>query len=69
VNEDAPGFIGRLGTTLGAAGINIGTFNLGRRAAGGEAVALISVDSPIGDEVTARIADLPGVMRVTPLRF
>ena len=30
VNEDAPGFIGRLGTTLGEAGINIGTFHLGR---------------------------------------
>jgi D-3-phosphoglycerate dehydrogenase len=69
VNEDAPGFIGRLGTTLGEAGINIGTFNLGRRAAGGEAVALISVDSPVSPEVAARIAALPGVKRVTPLRF
>ncbi|HEY0043457.1 MAG TPA: phosphoglycerate dehydrogenase [Allosphingosinicella sp.] len=69
VNEDAPGFIGRLGTALGEAGINIGTFNLGRRAAGGEAVALISVDSPVRADVTARIAALPGVMRVTPLRF
>ncbi|MDP8994919.1 MAG: phosphoglycerate dehydrogenase, partial [Pseudomonadota bacterium] len=26
VNEDAPGFIGRLGTALGEAGVNIGTF-------------------------------------------
>ena len=34
VNTDAPGFIGKLGTTLGEAGINIATFNLGRRAAG-----------------------------------
>ncbi|HEY0150266.1 MAG TPA: phosphoglycerate dehydrogenase [Allosphingosinicella sp.] len=69
VNEDAPGFIGRLGTALGEAGINIGTFTLGRRAAGGEAVALIAVDSPVGDTVTASIAALPGVRRVTPLRF
>ena len=46
VNEDAPGFIGRLGTTLGEAGINIGTFHLGRREAGGEAVLLLSVDEP-----------------------
>src|SRR5207237_8256473 len=30
VNEDAPGFIGRLGTLLGEAGVNIGTFHLGR---------------------------------------
>ena len=35
VNEDAPGFIGRLGSTLGEAGVNIGTFHLGRRAGGG----------------------------------
>jgi D-3-phosphoglycerate dehydrogenase len=69
VNEDAPGFIGRLGTTLGEAGINIATFSLGRLAAGGEAVALISVDSPVGPDVTGRIAALPGVKRVTPLRF
>ena len=41
VNTDAPGFIGKLGTALGEAGINIATFNLGRRAAGGEAVALV----------------------------
>ena len=47
VNTDAPGFIGALGTTLGEAGVNIATFNLGRRKAGGEAVALVAVDDPI----------------------
>ncbi|MFL6856976.1 MAG: NAD(P)-dependent oxidoreductase, partial [Allosphingosinicella sp.] len=69
VNEDAPGFIGRLGTALGEAGVNIGTFNLGRRAAGGEAVALVSVDSPVGPDLVARLEALPGVKRVKPLRF
>jgi D-3-phosphoglycerate dehydrogenase len=69
VNEDAPGFIGRLGTALGEAGVNIGTFNLGRRAAGGEAVALVSVDSPVGKGLVERLAALPGVKRVEPLRF
>jgi D-3-phosphoglycerate dehydrogenase len=69
VNEDTPGFIGRLGTTLGEAGINIGTFNLGRRAAGGEAVALISVDSHVEPPVLQRIQALPGVRIVKPLRF
>src|SRR6202049_3368272 len=33
-NEDKPGFIGRLGTLLGHAGINIATFHVGREAAG-----------------------------------
>jgi D-3-phosphoglycerate dehydrogenase len=69
VNEDAPGFIGRLGSLLGEAGVNIGTFNLGRRAAGGEAVALVSVDSHIGEELVAKLAALPGVKRVSALRF
>jgi D-3-phosphoglycerate dehydrogenase len=69
VNEDAPGFIGRLGTTLGEAGINIATFNLGRRAAGGEAVALISVDSPVAADVATRIGSIAGVRTVKPLRF
>jgi D-3-phosphoglycerate dehydrogenase len=69
VNEDAPGFIGRLGTTLGAAGVNIGTFHLGRREAGGEAVALVAVDGHIDGELVGRLEALPGVKRVKPLRF
>jgi D-3-phosphoglycerate dehydrogenase / 2-oxoglutarate reductase len=69
VNEDAPGFIGRLGTTLGAAGVNIATFHLGRREAGGEAVALVAVDGHIDGELVGRLEALPGVKRVKPLRF
>jgi D-3-phosphoglycerate dehydrogenase len=69
VNDDAPGFIGRLGTTLGAADVNIGTFNLGRRAAGGEAVALVSIDSRLTPEVQRQIEAIPGVRTVKQLRF
>ena len=69
VNEDAPGFIGRLGTTLGEAGVNIGTFHLGRRSAGGEAVALVSVDQHVDETLVGRLGTLPGVKRVKPLRF
>jgi len=68
VNEDAPGFIGRLGTTLGQAGINIGTFHLGRRAAGGEAVLLLSVDQPV-DAALDDVKRLPGVKTVRALSF
>jgi len=69
VNEDAPGFIGRLGTTLGEAGINIGTFHLGRVDAGGEAVLLLSVDEPAGPDVIAKVEKLPGVKLVRALKF
>jgi D-3-phosphoglycerate dehydrogenase len=69
VNEDAPGFIGRIGTLLGEAGINIGTFHLGRRVAGGEAVLLLSVDSPVTQAVMDAACKLPGVKVVRALAF
>jgi len=69
VNEDAPGFIGRLGSTLGEADINIGTFHLGRRNAGGEAVVLLSVDASIPEPVLWQLCKLPGVKTVKALKF
>ena len=69
VNEDAPGFIGRIGTLLGEAGINIGTFHLGRREAGGEAVLLLSLDMPIPQAVLDQARKLPGVRTVMALAF
>ncbi len=69
VNEDAPGFIGRVGTTLGAADLNIGTFHLGRRNAGGEAVLLLSMDATIPEPVLADLCKLPGVKTVKALKF
>jgi D-3-phosphoglycerate dehydrogenase len=69
VNEDAPGFIGRLGTTLGEAGVNIGTFHLGRRQAGGEAVLLLSVDEPVTPDLLATVKALPGVKIAMGLKF
>jgi D-3-phosphoglycerate dehydrogenase len=69
VNTDTPGFIGRLGTALGEAGINIATFNLGRREALGEAVALVAVDGDVPAEVVETLSKLEGVREVVPLRF
>ena len=69
VNTDAPGFIGKLGTALGEAGINIATFNLGRRAEGGEAVALVSVDGDVPPAVVKQLCAIEGVREVVPLSF
>jgi len=69
VNTDAPGFIGKLGTALGQAGINIATFNLGRREALGEAVALVAVDGEVPAKVVGTLSKLEGVREVVPLRF
>ena len=69
VNEDAPGFIGRIGTLLGENAINIGTFHLGRRSAGGEAVLLLSVDNAVEAPVLEKARALPGVKKVVALAF
>ena len=69
VNNDQPGFIGSLGTSLGANGINIATFNLGRRKEAGEAVALVAVDDPITRDLAEQLQALPGVREVVPLSF
>ena len=69
VNQDAPGFIGRIGQLLGENQINIGTFHLGRRDAGGEAVLLLSVDQEIPADVIDKACKLEGVKVVKALSF
>jgi D-3-phosphoglycerate dehydrogenase len=68
-NLDKPGFIGRFGTTLSEAGINIATFHLGRDAPGGDAICLVGLDGPVPDEVLAKVRGLPLVTRAVPLAF
>jgi D-3-phosphoglycerate dehydrogenase len=68
-NEDKPGFIGALGTVLGKAGVNIATFHLGRRDAGGDAIALIQVDQAVEGDVLAEVRALPHVVQADALRF
>jgi D-3-phosphoglycerate dehydrogenase len=68
-NIDKPGYVGALGTALGAALMNIATFNLGRSAPGGTAIALLEVDQPIPDDLLEKINALPHVTRAERLFF
>ncbi len=68
-NEDKPGFIGRLGALLGDSKVNIATFHLGRDKPGGDAIALVSVDSAISPDLLTRIAALEGVTQAKALSF
>ncbi len=68
-NEDKPGFIGRLGSTLGNAGVNIANFHLGRAEGDGSAVALIQLDSVCSPEVLKTLENLPDVLTVKTLKF
>jgi len=68
-NLDKPGFIGALGALLSEAGVNIATFNLGRVAAGDDAIALVGVDQAPDDALIAKIRALPHVKEARALRF
>ena len=68
-NADKPGFIGDLGTTLGAAKVNIATFALGRAAKGGDAMALVSVDDQVSEATLGALRALPQVKEARALRF
>ena len=68
-NYDKPGFIGDLATLFGRHGLNIATFHLGRRAVGGEAVALVDKDSALPAGALDEIKSLPEVLRVDSLQF
>jgi D-3-phosphoglycerate dehydrogenase / 2-oxoglutarate reductase len=61
-NRDVPGVIGRVGTLLGEAGVNIAEYHQARLQAGGEALAAISVDTPLSAEAIERLGQLPEVL-------
>ncbi len=54
---DRPGLIGKIGTILGEANVNIGNMNLGRREKAGEAMVVFSVDSPVDDATLQKVAE------------
>ncbi|NCW79730.1 MAG: phosphoglycerate dehydrogenase [Pelagibacteraceae bacterium] len=68
-NEDKPGFIRDLSKVLADNNINIATFHLGRKASGQEAIALISTDSAIDNNIVENIKKIPLVIQAKYLQF
>jgi len=52
---DRPGIVAVYGKEFGDAGINIAGMQIARRSAGGQALSIITVDSPVPDEVLERV--------------
>jgi D-3-phosphoglycerate dehydrogenase/(S)-sulfolactate dehydrogenase len=63
-NDDAPGVVGNLGTTLGAAGVNIARISLSRTEDRTRAFAFLNVDSAPAAAVLARLRALPHLRQV-----
>jgi D-3-phosphoglycerate dehydrogenase len=63
-NRDVPGVVGRLGTILGEAGINIAEIHLARVADKGDAMAVLRLDAVPAEETMARIEGLAEIQSV-----
>ncbi len=65
-NNDKPGFIGALGTTLANENINIAHFNLGRK--GDKALALLSVDQDVCEDVLKKLEKLDHILEIQSIK-
>ncbi len=68
-NWDKPGIIGNLGTLLGKQNINIAAMTFGREKAGGKAVSVLNVDSPVSAEVLDKIKKIENILAVKVLNI
>jgi len=73
-NRDVPGVIGKVGSALGSAGINIASYHQARRAphavgAPGDALAAINVDQALTNGVLDKLQALPDVVEVRLANF
>src|SRR5579875_1945575 len=60
-NDDRPGMIGVVGTTLGAAGISISSMAVGRSPQGRTALMVLATEVPAPDEVLDALRQDPGI--------
>ncbi len=68
-NIDMPGTIGRVGTLLGANGINIAAMQWSRNQKGEKAVSFVSVDGEVSESVLMQLSQLEGVLKASMLRL
>ena len=57
---DKPGMVGKFGTILGEAGINIASMDVGRKEKRGRACIALSLDDPVPPAVLEKIAECTG---------
>jgi len=56
VYTDRPGIVAVYGQKFGEAGINIAGMQIARRAAGGQALSVLTVDSPVADDLLDEVS-------------
>ncbi len=68
-NWDRPGLIGSLGTVLGKHNVNIAAMTFGRDKPGGKAISVLSVDSPVSQELAVKIKQLDNILTIKGIKI
>jgi D-3-phosphoglycerate dehydrogenase len=68
-NDDKPGMIGRVGTLLGEAKVNIADMDVGTNAEGEAALMVLSTYSPVPVEVIDRLRAVDGILEAQAIEL
>ncbi|MCE9532762.1 MAG: phosphoglycerate dehydrogenase [Planctomycetes bacterium] len=68
-HHDVPGLIGYIGTVFGKHMVNIASMNVGRQMAGGEAIAVLNLDSPPPEVALKEIKSHDKIYNVTVVKL
>ncbi len=66
---EGPGIIGRVGTVVGDAGINISFIQLGRQSRGGTGLMVLGLDDPVTPELLEAMRQLPSIRYARAISF
>ena len=66
-HPDVPGMIGKVGTILGEAKVNISTMQVSRQNAGGEAIMVLATDRPADSATVEGLRAVSGIRSVKSL--
>jgi D-3-phosphoglycerate dehydrogenase len=66
-HRDRPGMIGKVGTLLGEADVNIASMDVGRLAPREQAMMVLRLDDPVPPHVIARLREEPDIQHATTL--
>ena len=66
-HRDRPGMIGKVGTLLGEADVNIASMDVGRLAPREQAMMVLRLDDPVPPHVIARLREEPDIQYATTL--
>lgn len=68
-HRDVPGLIGFIGTIFGKHNVNIAQMNVGRQLPGGEAIAVLNLDSPPPEEALQEVRAHPQISSVSLVKL